>query len=189
MTTVQDAAREAQTKHFEEMGADEEMKRITTAIYDGVDSMSDEQKRIMVRDALSTAHQSIGAIVEHPDAAGGFAMLAGGLIAVAGYANESMREAAEETSLGDKKVTEVIDLFKSLVQRAATAEMSPEHREAVQRIGERVKARVGQTGEDFDTVLRDEYQKAVAAGEVPQQGQPQAPAQQATEDESYGLYL
>lgn len=185
--SVRDEVREAQTSQFEAMGETSEVKAKTVAIYDGVDALNQHQKRLLIRDALGMAHRTLQETVNTPEATAGFVMLAAGLVALAGYANESMREDLGETSTGDSMVDKVLGDFRSLVKEAASNGMSSEQRERVAQVAERVNAHMAEHPEaDFDSVLRSEYEKF--REEFPE-FEPMSAKASDEETPGYGLYL
>lgn len=174
MTSVTQKAREAQFSQFSD--DDVEGKRLVSAIYDGVDAMDDNQKTLLIRNALSLAHNAVVQAANGDPASAAFsAMTTGGLLAIAGYANETIREAAGQTSTGDVAVEDVIDNFRLLVRTMAESQMTDEQKATAEDARRRIEA-----GEDPQKVLADVMRREKAgAGAAPT----------TDNEESHGLYL
>lgn len=184
--SIKDRAREAQVAHLGE--GSEELIEMTTALYDSVDGLTDEQKTLLVREAIHRASALLDMIAhtDNPGARAGYAAVGHATLAVAGYAIEEYRESQGSTVTGDRKVTEVLDGVKGLLGKFAELSMTPEQRELSERIRKAVDLRV-QAGEDFDRAMSDELRKnarEVAEVEAPA-------ASQGKEEGRYdtGMYL
>lgn len=176
-------------KHqFEVMDPESDLGKKTEALYSGIDSMTSEQKTLLISQALGIAHNAVMGIAEAASEPGkviGYAQFANGLIALAGYTQETLREEAGSTTTGDSKVRGVIEGFRQLCSDIAKADMSPELRAEADALSDRVNARVAETGEDFNEVFNDEF------GKVKERLAKHAKPTEATEDHGtgYGMYL
>lgn len=190
-------ARAAQRKELLDSGASPELVEATDKVYDGLDRLNATQKSLIVQTALSEAHQALVSIVqgEHSGGAMGMLLYVNALVAVAGYANQSLREEREETTTGDAAVTEVIRELRHLVALGAKEGLSDKGRDLLDTLSKRVQARVNTNGEDFDAVYADEAVKL--AKELADSGADpadygfatSAPTAAAEPDTGYGMYL
>lgn len=161
MTTVQEAIRKAQTTQFEQDATlPEELKTESLALYDSIDALSPAQKSLLVDNALVCVRTAIEALAtsEDPSEVRAMAIAASGFVAVAGYANALVREAAGDTSTGDSKVSAVLAATQSVMRNCAKTGMTEEEVEIAKAVGQTVKARVD-AGEQFETVLHEEVAK------------------------------
>lgn len=182
---------QAQQAQFERGHASEEVRTRTAAIYESIDALTGAQRALLVNEALGNVHEMLGHMVEAPQHSAAYATMASGLIAIAGYITQSDRELRGETSTGDSKVTAVLHAFEELVRLSALETMPEEDRETALAITKAAEVRA-QKGEDFEAALRDEYQKARAAGFTPSHSAPEtvnASADTSTDDDMPGLYL
>lgn len=151
--TVRERARKAQEAHF--AGHDEvdstEVASATEALYDKIDALSPEKKSLLITSCLGDLQR----ILSGADLGSVQGMLSTALIGVAGYANESSREAEGWTSTGDIAVDEVLDSVQELLSLSVKAQIGPERLAVMDAAAARVKARVA-AGEDFATVVAEE---------------------------------
>lgn len=155
--SIKDRAREAQAAR---LGDDEALIEATQALYDSVDSLTTDQKTLLVREALHKVSGLIDLMGRAPSAGAlaGYAAVGHAITALAGYAIEEFREGEGFTSTGDVKVTKAIDGVKHLLGLYAESQMTPEQRALSQKIKDAVDARV-EAGEEFDAAMSDELRK------------------------------
>lgn len=185
--TMHQKAREAQSEAMLKMGAPAETVERVNAIYDGMDEMNHEQKTLLVTtvvSGLSTLLKQMAGQADNPmiDA---FAELGHGLLAMAGYVNESMREEAGYTSTGDSKVDNLLADFQSLIQERSEAGFSPEEKALAEPIKARLEQRLAE-GMPVGEAMRRAHEELTEA-----RTHLEAPAAKTSEEASpgYGLYL
>lgn len=179
--TLRDEVAAEQEQEFEAMGVSETVRALTKKVYDGIDSLNDERKRLLVGSALAKANEVIESATQSREMGPGLLMLARGLIAIAGYTTAGMAEDAGDTSTGDRTVDEILLTFRDLARETAGQHMSPEQRARAEALAERVNARVA-AGEDVDAALAAE--RAAEAGRQLQTVQTNDKG-----EEGFGLYL
>lgn len=186
--SIAEQARAAQERQFTEDNADEELRALTKKVYDQIDALDDPCKRLLIGDTLSMVHSALTHMAERDHNPYASSLL--GLLALGGYANETIREEAGDTATGDRRVSEVLDTFKSLVSAAAQQSLSPQQRQDMNELTRRVRERIEKTGEDPDKALAEEVKNFPDFQPVSADGQPQTTERSATEpDQGYGMYL
>lgn len=183
MESITQRARAEQQKHFEEHPemANTEVATITTRLYDAVDTMTPDQRSLLAREVLGRLHSLVFSMVQQFPQTSGVAQVASALTGIGGYAVEVQREEDGLTATSDRAVEGIMDDVKALLRASAAAQFG-EDADKMEAITERVNERVA-SGEQFDTVVREELDKAGL-------GQPataQATAAEARPDD--GLYL
>ena len=183
--SVQNEAREAQSAVFERDGAPAELREATLALYSHIDGLTEPQKNLLIGLTLSNVHRMAGQLADTPDnptVVQGLSVMMGGLIALAGYANETVRDAHGETATGDKAVDEVFEQFSGIVEKSSRARMTAEDVAEAEALAERVRAECAVSGEDHATALG----RALAERNA---SKPQPEKTNDEEGAGYGLYL
>lgn len=161
MSTIGERAREAQRAHFAEEGDSPEsvLATMTLDLYDTIDGLSASDRELLIASALQKVHAGIMAVGALGDGeVRGIALGLNALIAIAGYANETNREASGDTRTGDRKVDDVLETVPKMLKAMVRKDMSPEQAAEMDSIAQRVKDRVAR-GEDFEEVLDEEAEK------------------------------
>ena len=167
-------------------GLPEDMVERVGKVYDLSDALSEPQKRVLIHEALGMTH-SLFRQLANGGGLDGACLLGAGLVALAGYANETIRDDLGETSTGDKAVDEVIESFRQAVAHMATAGMDPERVEGLKNVAARAAERMAK-GEDYDAALRAEYDAWRAANPAPEESV-KGEVVAAADDGYGGLYL
>lgn len=187
---MKDEVREAQTKQFEEGNEPEEVRRQTFALYDSVDALSNEKRRLLVDNCLALIQQLGTELAQNTDTGQRVVLhtTLHALTALAGYANGLIREALDETSLGDKVVTETLDAVRTLVRTTLIETLDDDHRDMAKSVEPLIRKRI-EAGEDYEVVTRDEIAKYRAVHPSPATVPGEVVTAKADDDPLPGMYL
>lgn len=188
--TIRERARSAQAEEFLKNGGDEKLVKATSAIYEGIEALSPAQRQVMIETALTKAHEFALHSGHDGSMDPGHAQILAGLIAMAAYTNELMREDAGNTSTGDKAVDAVMDAYRDMLKNLAyeATGATDEQKAAIEELTAKVQAIHAETGEDIESILRREgeaYRDVL--GKNPGDHE-EAPAASGRYDDS-GMYL
>lgn len=153
--SIKNFAREAQAAHLGE--GHDDLVSATEALYDSVDSLTEDQRTLLVYEALRRLSGFMESIAtsENPGQRAGFGAVAHAIGALAAYAVQSVREERGFTSTGDAKVNEALDGVRHLLGMFAESQMSPEQRALSEKIRVKVAERVS-AGETFEAAMARE---------------------------------
>lgn len=175
MTSTFDQAREAQEQALADSP---EFAARTKALYGAIEALDWDQRLLLVSQALRMAH----GLLEDVHDSQGAGPLSNGLIALAGLANQGIREESGSTTTADSKVDAVLDEYRSICRDMALSAIPPEERAQAEQFAAEMKELV-QGGLPFEKALD------VLAQRHPEMVTEVVETAEKEPEPSYGLYL
>lgn len=157
------------------------MKALADDAYAQISELTLDQKHILIGTTLQKALAVLSEDNGHGGVDGSNVAIGMGLLGIAGYTNETIRNDNGFTSTGDKAVDKVIATYRDLLRETALANMDEDQRAMAEEAQRRVQA-----GEDPISVVRE----VTGNPSFTPRGRAEEPTGPTSEPEpSYGLYL